>query len=101
MSISRLSLALVALLAPFAAHAEDSAVPAKAAACVSCHSADGNPLVAGVPILAGQRADYMAMALRAYREGRRTGGPAGVMAFYVKDMSDQDIEEIVQWFAEH
>ncbi|MGB0903711.1 MAG: c-type cytochrome, partial [Mangrovicoccus sp.] len=49
----------------------DPAVPAAASSCVSCHSADGNPLVAGVPILAGQRQDYLISALKAYAEGRR------------------------------
>lgn len=97
MSVFRLSVAI--LLLPFAAQAQDSNIPTQASSCVSCHSADGNPLVAGVPILAGQRADYMESALRSYREGRRTGGPADVMKTFVKDLTDQDIKEISAWFA--
>ncbi|WP_295811802.1 cytochrome c [uncultured Nitratireductor sp.] len=101
MSISRLSLAAL-LLMPFTAQAQDNtAVPKQASGCVSCHSADGNPLVAGVPILSGQRADYLEAALKAYREGRRTGGPADVMGFYTKELSDEDIKEISEWFAQN
>lgn len=97
MLILKLSIAL--FLLPFAALAQDSGIPAKAANCVSCHSADGNPLVAGVPILAGQRVDYMESAMRAYRDGRRTGGAADVMNLFVKDLSDKDLQEIATWFA--
>ncbi|MBY6146893.1 c-type cytochrome [Mameliella alba] len=92
--------ALLALLLPGAALADD-AVPAVVSSCVSCHSADGNPLVAGVPILAGQRADYLQSALMAYRAGRRTGGPADVMQAYAKPLSDSEIEEIAKWFSEN
>jgi cytochrome c553 len=97
MSILRLSIAF--LLMPFAAQAQDSNIPTQATSCVSCHSADGNPLVAGVPILSGQRAIYLESALRSYREGRRMGGPADVMRTYVKDLTDEDIKEIAAWFA--
>ena len=97
MSILKLSAAF--LLLPFAAQAQDTSIPIQATNCVSCHSADGNPLVTGVPILSGQRALYLEAALRAYREGRRTGGPADVMQTYVKDLTDEDIKEIAAWFA--
>ncbi|MBN8242534.1 c-type cytochrome [Nitratireductor aquimarinus] len=101
MSISRLSLAAL-LLMPFAAQAQDNnAVPKQASGCISCHSADGNPLVEGVPILSGQRSDYLEAALKAYREGRRTGGPADLMRFYTKELSDEDIKEISEWFAQN
>lgn len=100
MSPFRLDLAALALLAPCAALADDApAVPSSVSTCVSCHSADGNPLVAGVPILAGQRQDYLENALKAYRSGYRKGGTADVMAFYSKDLSDSDIEEIAKWFS--
>lgn len=74
-------------------------MPTAASSCVSCHSADGNPLVAGVPTLSGQRADYLESALRSYREGRRTGGAAEVMRVFASELSDKDIEEISEWFA--
>lgn len=91
--------AVFLLMLPLAAQAQDSDIPAKASNCVSCHSADGNPLVAGVPILSGQRAIYLESTLRSYREGRRIGGPADVMRTYAKDLTDEDIKEIAAWFA--
>ncbi|SMR70759.1 Cytochrome c553 [Aliiroseovarius halocynthiae] len=97
MSILKLSAALLVL--PIAAQAQDSSIPTVATNCVSCHSADGNPLVAGVPILSGQRATYLEAALRSYRDGRRTGGPADVMSTYAKELTDEDIKEIAEWFA--
>ncbi|ANT63747.1 cytochrome C4 (plasmid) [Salipiger sp. CCB-MM3] len=96
----RLDLAALALLAPCAALADDApAVPASVSPCVSCHAADGNPLVAGVPILAGQREDYLQSALKSYRSGYRKGGMADVMGIYAKELSDSDIEEIAKWFS--
>ena len=97
MSILKLSAAL--LLLPLAAQAQNSNIPTQASNCVSCHSADGNPLVAGVPILSGQRAIYLENALRSYRDGRRVGGYADVMRTYVKDLTEEDIKEIAAWFA--
>lgn len=97
MSVFRLS--LIAVLMPLSVLAEGSDIPTAATNCVSCHSADGNPLVAGVPILAGQRADYLQSAMRAYRDGHRTGGRADVMQTYTIGLTDQDIEEIAKWFA--
>ncbi|MEQ9259808.1 MAG: c-type cytochrome [Roseovarius sp.] len=89
-----------ALLSPGAALAEDApAVPASVASCVSCHSADGNPLVAGVPILAGQRQDYLESALKSYRSGYRSGGMADVMQIFAKPLTDKEIEEIATWFS--
>ena len=99
MSILRLSFVL--LLLPVGVFAQDSAIPTAATNCVSCHSADGNPLVAGVPILAGQRADYLQSALKAYRAGNRSGGRADVMQTYAKPLTDDEIKEIAEWFSEN
>ena len=101
MSIFRKAkLAALVCVLPTVASAED-AIPSYASSCVSCHSADGNPLVAGVPILAGQRADYLETALKAYRGKRRIGGGADVMWNYAKDLSDSDIQRIAKWFSEN
>jgi len=101
MSTSRLSLAafLMCLASTAAGQASEAGIPSLGATCVSCHSADGNPLVDGVPVLAGQRADYLASALRAYRDGRRIGGSAEVMRILASDLSDSDIKDLAEWFA--
>lgn len=49
--------------------------------CARCHGLDGNETGDGAfPILAGQRAEYMDQALRAYAEGRRYSGIMGPIA---------------------
>ncbi len=103
MSISCLKTAALAaaICLPALAAAAEDAVPASVSSCVSCHSADGNPLVAGVPILAGQREEYLVNALKAYRAGRRSGGGADVMQRYAKTLNDTDIQEIARWFAQN
>jgi len=97
--MSILKLSAVFLLLPWIAQAQDSNIPPLVSNCVSCHSADGNPLVAGVPILSGQREVYLESALRSYREGRRTGGSASVMQTYAKGLTNENIKEIAEWFS--
>lgn len=100
MSLFRHSAAALIASLPLGAAADDApAIPPLVSGCVSCHSADGNPLVAGVPIIAGQRQDYLVSALKSYRSGYRSGGPADVMRFYTDALSDTDIEEIAEWFS--
>ncbi|MCF8172000.1 MAG: c-type cytochrome, partial [Candidatus Methylopumilus sp.] len=44
--------------------------------CASCHGADAmSPIIPPSPILAGQHADFLAHALKAYQRGA-TGAPA-------------------------
>lgn len=45
---------------------------AASAACAGCHGARGIATVAGTPSLAGQDAEYLAVALAAYKSGERT-----------------------------
>lgn len=90
------------LLCAFTAstHAETS-IPAVAAPCLSCHSADGRPVLPDVPIIAGQQIAYLISALNSYRAGgTRNGGQALVMQQFVKDLSDSDIKLLARWFGE-
>lgn len=91
-------LALCAFAA--ATHAEPG-VPAVAAPCLSCHSADGRPVLPDVPIIAGQQSAYLVSALSSYRVGgTRSGGQALVMQQFVKDLSDSDILQLARWFGD-
>jgi cytochrome c553 len=70
----------------------------RAMGCGSCHLAD----YAGqrqVPRLAGQREDYLASAMKAYRDNRRTGADTnmnGIMA----GVPDPDIQALAHYFAQ-
>lgn len=64
--------------------------------CQACHGADGN----GVgdpqyPIIAGQYADYLEVALKAYRAKTRANV---IMQGFATTLSDQDIEDVSAYF---
>lgn len=83
-----------------AAQSQTAAIPASAAPCLSCHSVDGRPVLADVPIIAGQQVAYLVHALTSYRDGSRSGGQALVMQQFVKDLSDSEIRVLARWFGE-
>ena len=74
--------------------------------CASCHGADAkSPAMPAYPILAGQHADYLAHALKAYKRGA-AGAPAtanirknAIMGAMVASLSDTDIQNITAWLA--
>jgi cytochrome c553 len=75
--------------------------PAQATACAACHGANGTgvdaPLDPKPPILAGQHADYLIEALKAYKNQRRK---SVVMNGMVMTLSkDGDIEAVAEYFA--
>jgi cytochrome c553 len=74
--------------------------------CASCHGADGVKSVdPAYPILAGQYADFLVQALRAYQRGA-DGAPGSanvrknaIMGAFAKQMSRQDIQNVSAWLA--
>ena len=78
--------------------AKKSPIPKVATQCLSCHSATGRPLLADVPIIAGQQSEYLFNALNHYKQGTRTGGQALVMQEMVKDLTEEDFKTLATWF---
>ncbi len=75
--------------------------PPQAASCVACHGDTGlgidAPMTPKPPVLAGQHADYLEQALRAYRNGRRKNA---VMAGMAQSLaSDADVKLVAAYFA--
>lgn len=74
--------------------------------CASCHGADAVKTVdPAYPILAGQHADFLAHALKAYQRGA-SGAPAtanvrknAIMGAFAKQLSPQDIKNVSAWLA--
>ncbi|KOF55040.1 MULTISPECIES: cytochrome c [unclassified Achromobacter] len=74
--------------------------------CASCHGADAKTAVdPSYPTLAGQHADYIAHALKAYKRGA-SGSPATanvrknpIMGAFATQLSDQDISNVAAWLA--
>ena len=69
--------------------------------CQGCHGIDGwrtaFPEVYQVPKLAGQHAQYLAGALRAYRSGARSHPSMKAIA---ATLSDQDIADLAAYYAD-
>ncbi|MGB8516416.1 MAG: c-type cytochrome [Gallionella sp.] len=86
------------------AKAELGKAKAAAAGCAACHSSGGLRVagLAGIspsqiwPNLAGQNADYLANALKSFKDDSRTHP---VMSSVAKGLSDTDIESLSAYFA--
>ena len=70
--------------------------PAAAQACVACHGQTGVSSSPEWPNLAGQHSTYLAIQLRAFRDGTRSNP---VMAPFVAALTDADITELAAYYA--
>ena len=72
--------------------------------CASCHGADAKTSVdPSYPILAGQHADYLKQALRAYQRGQANQSAGAnarknpVMGAFATQLSSRDIDDVSAW----
>jgi cytochrome c553 len=72
---------------------------AKSAACAACHGAAGKAAIPNYPNLAGQNKAYLVSALKAYKNKERTGGMAAIMQGMAAALSDQDIENLAEYYS--
>lgn len=94
------SVAILALAGTEAFAGDAKIGKAKSAVCATCHGVDGNSLLPMYPHLAGQQPQYLESAIKAYRDGQRTGGTAVMMAPMVANLSDQDISDLSAYFSQ-
>jgi cytochrome c553 len=66
------------------------------ATCVACHGKNGIGLIDLYPNLAGQKREYLAAQLRAFRDGSRKNPIMSPMAAH---LADSDIENLAAYFA--
>ncbi|TAK83808.1 MAG: c-type cytochrome [Betaproteobacteria bacterium] len=64
--------------------------------CARCHGANGVSATKGVPHLAGQRAAYLHLQLRAYRQSARV---QGAMTGIVRYLSDDALVKVAAYYA--
>lgn len=69
---------------------------AAAAACAGCHGVDGKSPRPGTPDLAGQDAQYLSSATRAYREGSRKHA---IMQGAVAGLGKADVENLAAFYS--
>ncbi len=93
--------ALAILCCSTAVHAAGnaSAGQGKAAVCSACHGANGVSTIASYPNLAGQKADYIVLQLKAFQSGDRKGGQAAIMAPMAANLSEQDMMDLAAYFS--
>lgn len=78
-------------------HAADAAKgKARAAVCAACHGPAGKATMPNTPNLAGQVPAYLAIALKAYRDGKRNDPMMSPMA---KSLTDADIADLVAYYS--
>ena len=65
--------------------------------CSSCHGPDGVGITPQYPTIAGQHADYIQRALHDYKTGGRKNP---VMAGFVADLSEKDMQELARYYAD-
>ena len=70
--------------------------PKASQTCVACHGIDGIGILPEYPNLAGQHADYIEVALKAYRSGQRKNA---VMAGMAAALTDPDIRELAKYYS--
>ena len=85
-----------AATAPAAASPGDAAAgQTKSAACAACHGADGRGTTPLFPNLNGQKPEYLAVQLKAFRDGKRTDPTMAPMAMA---LTDQDIADLAAFY---
>ena len=103
--ITQLALSAGLALFAVAAQADDVQCSAKAGAgkvwlCTGCHSIPDYradyPLVYRVPMIGGQNAGYIALALSEYKKGERKHPTMRAIA---GSLSDQDMADIGEYYA--
>lgn len=94
-------LALAAASSPQVLLAEGNpeAGKAKSAICATCHGANGIATMPSYPNLAGQNAEYLESALKAYRSKERQGGLSMLMHAQAASLSDEDIADLAAFYA--
>jgi cytochrome c553 len=68
--------------------------------CAACHGADGNSVIPGNPILAGQGADYIANTLAEYKSDKPNATRRNaIMKGMAAGLTPEDMRSVGAWFA--
>lgn len=93
-----LAVSLAALSSVTMAAGNADAGKGKSMMCAACHGANGVGIGPTFPNLAGQKADYLAIQMKAFKDGSRKGGNAAQMVGMVAALSDQDIADLAAYY---
>ena len=76
--------------------ADIAAGKAKAGTCVACHGPNGISQIPLYPNLAGQKEQYLALAMKQYKSGKRDNP---IMKPMMAALSDTDMANLAAYFA--
>ena len=79
--------------------ADAEAGKALSGVCAACHGQNGISQVPVYPNLAGQKEQYLVSALKAYKNGNRSGGQSALMIPQSKNLSDEDIANVAAYYS--
>ena len=68
-------------------------------ACNNCHGPDGSGLPHSAPYLAGQWAEYLASAIKAWQQGTRKNDAGQLMSSVAGRLDDADIAAVTGYYA--
>ncbi len=68
-------------------------------ACNACHGPDGVGVPHAAPYLAGQSAEFLASALKAFKDGTRKNDAGELMRSVAERLDDADIAAVTGYFA--
>ena len=68
-------------------------------ACNACHGPDGVGVPHAAPYLAGQSAEFLASALKAFKDGTRKNDAGQLMRSVAERLDDADIAAVTGYFA--
>lgn len=91
-----MNLAIFAWVIVAACSAFAKAPPPQAQSCKTCHGLTGKSPNAQWPNLAGQNKAYLAIQIKAFRDGKRENAP---MKPFVADLNDADIDALAAFYA--
>jgi len=94
--VTTLAAVSLSLAATTATAGDVAAGKAKAVICASCHGMNGISTIPMYPKLAGQHAQYMIGAIKAYQNGTRQ---SPIMEPMAKMLSAHDVENISAYYA--
>ncbi len=93
----RVFVLFILLLFAVTSHAGDTeAGKAKSVTCAACHGGAGISPVGTFPNLAGQKEEYLAAQIKAFRDGARVSAQMQPM---VSGLSDDDIANLAAYYA--
>ncbi|MFP7721887.1 c-type cytochrome [Lysobacter sp. A3-1-A15] len=84
---------------PGARVAERGAWDRNVPGCVQCHGPGGRGVGDAFPAIAGQTADYLSTQLEAWKSGRRSNDPIGLMQAAARGLTAEEIRDVSDYFS--